>query len=67
MNKFAAAAHDPAVSTQLLSAISDVNAFRTFPQQVRRLRLNEDWEAFRQEQLRLIAIEWCEAHGLPIV
>lgn len=48
----------------LKEAIRGKGAFRMFRATIERFRLEDRWYKYRDQQLRLIAIDWCLKHGL---
>ncbi|XID94896.1 UPF0158 family protein [Paenibacillaceae bacterium WGS1546] len=48
----------------LLDAINGRGAFRRFKDKVYQLGIEKDWFAFRDEQYKQVAIDWCDEHGI---
>lgn len=53
-----------AQSEELLDAISGTGAFRIFKSTIRRLRIENNWYKFRENQLREIAADWCRSNNI---
>ncbi len=51
---------------QLLNAIDGSGAFRYFKDTIRRLKIEQDWYAFRTDALTEIALEWCQDNGIEV-
>lgn len=49
---------------QLLHAISGRGAFRMFRSTIKRLRVEQEWDRFREARFAAIAREWLEEHGI---
>ena len=64
MRRFALYEVDPKVTDELLDAIHGRGAFRRFKEAIHRLGVAEQWYDYRETELRQIAIDWCESHGL---
>ena len=50
---------------ELLDSIHGAGAFRSFRGAIRRLRIEDEWHAFRASSLEQIARDWLEAHRNP--
>jgi hypothetical protein len=62
MEKFAEQ-RPPSQDAELLDAISGRGAFRMFRATIKRLRIEDEWYRFREEQFAAIAREWLDEHG----
>lgn len=65
MDDFAHWVKDGRISEELVYALRGRGAFRRFKDAIHRLGVAEDWYKYKDQALREIAIEWCEAHGIP--
>lgn len=65
MRDFSSQQHDKDIRRELLDAIHGSGAFRMFKGAIRRLRLFDAWNQFRDRALEEIARNWLEAHHLP--
>ena len=66
MQDFAYAVKSSRICEELLDAINGAGAFRHFNNSVRRLGIQEAWDAFRKQALRQIAIAWCKKARNPL-
>ena len=66
MRRFASGVEKEDASAALLDAIHGRGAFRYFKDTVRRLGLDKQWFAFRDDAHRAIATEWCQDHDIPL-
>jgi hypothetical protein len=64
MEDFAQSLTSDRMSGELLDALHGSGAFRHFKNAIRRLRIEDDWNAFRAAALREIAKDWCTENGL---
>jgi hypothetical protein len=64
MNQFAAAQRRDSARQELLGAIRVSGAFRSFKNAVRRLGVEDQWFAFKQQALEELARDWLVEHGL---
>lgn len=64
MREFAETWKDERVGNELLRAISGRGAFRYFKDTVHRYGIEKSWYAFRADQFRRVAVEWCKGNGL---
>lgn len=64
MQGFCQIQNDPAIAKRLTVAIQGRGAFRYFKDVVHEHGLADDWYQYRKGELKKIAIEWCEVHGL---
>jgi hypothetical protein len=65
MADFAQTVEDDAVRCQLSDACRGSGAFRRFKDAAHRLGVEAQWFAYRDEQYRQCAIDWCEVNDLP--
>jgi len=66
MRRFAQREAGPDAGAALLEAIQGRGAFRRFRDRLHSLGLTDQWYAYRGEQYRRIAIDWCERHGIAL-
>ncbi|WP_276662556.1 UPF0158 family protein [Syntrophomonas wolfei] len=52
---------------ELLYAIRGRGAFRRFKDKVQRLGIQQQWDKFREEAFKEIAIDWCEYNNIPYI
>lgn len=64
MERFALHLTDRGAQEAVLAAIRGRGAFRYFKDTVHRLGLAASWYAYRDEQYREVAREWCAANGI---
>ena len=64
MRDFAQSVSSAKVRDELSEAIHGRGAFRAFKNTIGRHHLFDDWNEFRENALRDIAIEWCESKDL---
>ena len=68
MDRFARwAVEDEQASEELQFAIRGRGAFRMFKHLIHRLGIADQWYEYREQALREIARDWCEANGIPYV
>lgn len=65
MERFSDVRADEGQRHRLLGAIRGRGAFRRFKDTVQELGIQDEWYRYRDEELRAIAVEWLEAHGIP--
>jgi hypothetical protein len=65
MEKFSLSLQDQEASELLYSSIKGKGAFRRFKDAVQRLKLSDEWFAYRDAALRQLAIDWCESNQIP--
>lgn len=65
MRRFAVSRPDPQVANELTASIQGANAFQAFNAGLRKHKLQQQWQAHREELLHTIAAEWCVQHGIP--
>ncbi len=64
MEKFSLSLNDPKTSEILYGAIKGKGAFRRFKDALHRLKLADQWYAYRDDTVRQIAIDWCEMNAI---
>jgi hypothetical protein len=64
MDEFSRSIESVHISKQLQNAIHGKGAFRMFKDAIRRCGVEKDWYKFRDDALKEIAIDWCEANGI---
>ncbi len=64
MEDFCYSVQDDRTSNELLYQIHGSGAFRRFKDAVHRLKIADDWYAFRDKAYEDIAIEWLEENGI---
>ncbi|MFH1741037.1 MAG: UPF0158 family protein [bacterium] len=64
MEKFCLSIEDTEICERLYHAIKGRGAFRRFKDEIHRLDIADDWYKFRDEALKKISIEWCEANKI---
>ena len=64
MEQFTRTLEDPVAGKQLQRSIHGAGAFRRFKILLDEFNLWDAWNRFRQAELREIAIDWCEEHGI---
>lgn len=64
MENFCSSQDNEQIINGLYSAISSKGAFRRFKDKVNRLGLRKQWESFREEAFKEIAIEWCKQNDI---
>lgn len=52
------------LGSELLDALSGRGAFRMFRATLKRARIEDDWDRFREAAFVTIATEWLDAHGI---
>jgi hypothetical protein len=62
MENFAFSLRSDRIREEILDSIHGAGAFRVFKSTIRRLKIEAEWFAFRDEALKEIAIDWCEEH-----
>ncbi|HBK53079.1 UPF0158 family protein [Syntrophomonas wolfei] len=55
------------IMNELLYAIRGRGAFRRFKDKVQRLGIQQQWDKFREEAFKEIAIDWCEYNNIPYI
>ena len=64
MEKFCLSLNDSEMSDTLYSSIKGSGAFRRFKDAINEYDIADDWYKYRNEALKEIAIEWCQAKGI---
>lgn len=64
MERFCLSLKDEEISNSLYQAIKGKGAFRRFREAIQRYGIAEDWYTYRDDAIRTIAIDWCEANGI---
>lgn len=65
MERFALSYPDDRISDALYEAIHGSGAFRFFRSTLRRLNIEDEWYAYKDEALREMAAGWCEVNDIP--
>jgi hypothetical protein len=65
MDRFSATLEDMQVRNDFRNGIHGAGAFRMFKHLLTEYNLWDAWNEFKQAELRQIAIDWCEEHGIP--
>jgi hypothetical protein len=64
MEKFCLSLNDSEMSDTLYSSIKGSGAFRRFKDAIYEYDIADDWYKYRNDALKEIAIEWCQAKGV---
>jgi hypothetical protein len=64
MDAFSESLRDAQLRDELHGAIRGAGAFRSFKSLLTEYNLWDAWNRFREAELRQIAIQWCEEHGI---
>lgn len=64
LNDFILTIKDTKISDELLSKIKGKGAFRRFKDTLIKLNIIQDWYDFRQEQYKIIAVNWCNKNNI---
>lgn len=64
MDRFALSIGDEAVSADFRNGIRGAGAFRMFKRLLYEYGLRDEWNRFRDVELRQMAIDWCEENGI---
>ena len=64
MEAFVLGIEDDAAREALYRAIKGRGAFRRFKDEVHSRGLADEWYKYRDESLKELAVEWCEANGI---
>lgn len=64
MDCFAESLREARLRSDFRGAIRGAGAFRLFKRLLAEYNLWDAWNRFRQAELRQVAIEWCEDHGI---
>jgi hypothetical protein len=65
MERFCLAVEDDDLRDDLCDAIRGRGAFRRFKDRIQAYGMAEAWYRYRDAALREMAIDWCEAQGIP--
>jgi len=65
MQDFANSVQSRRIGDELDDALHGSGAFRNFRATLRRHGIESDWDRFLGDELRQIAIDWCEKHEIP--
>ena len=64
MDSFSESLRDPRLRNDFHGAIRGPGAFRLFKRLLSEYNLWDAWNRFREVELRQIAMQWCEEHGI---
>jgi hypothetical protein len=64
MDRFTETLKDDRTRNDFHNAIHGAGAFRRFKYLLTQYSLWDDWDRFKQDELRQLAIEWCEENGV---
>ena len=64
MERFCLSLEDPQMSELLFSKIKGSGAFRRFKDAIYQNGIEDEWFAYRNEELKKIAIEWCQENNI---
>ena len=64
MERFCLSVEDEERSDALLDAIKGKGAFRRFKDKVHAFGIADNWYEFRDDALKRLAVDWCEANGI---
>ena len=64
MERFCLSIEDDDMCDDLCNAIRGRGAFRRFKDGIHEYGIADDWYKYRDDTVREIAIDWCEAHGI---
>jgi hypothetical protein len=64
MEKFCLSIKEKEISNSLYQALKGKGAFRRFKDAIQRYGVAEDWYKYRDDTIKRLAIEWCEARGI---
>ena len=67
MERFALSVNDEEISGFLYAAIKGRGAFRRFKDGIRKFGIEEDWDRYRNEKFKELAIEWCEENNIDYI
>lgn len=65
MRRFSQTLTEPQASAEFTECVRGSNAFRGFNTCLRKYKLHNDWEIFRERALRNVAVQFCEQHNIP--
>jgi hypothetical protein len=66
MQRFAGSILYAQQQDELSAALRGSGAFRRFKDTIHRLRLADEWYAFRDRSYEEVARAWCEAHNITL-
>lgn len=64
LNDFILTIKDTKISDELLSKIKGKGVFRRFKDTLIKFNIIQDWYDFRQEQYKIIAVNWCNKNNI---
>lgn len=64
MERFCLSLDNDKLRNIMYKSIKGPGAFRKFGNQIQKYDLEREWNSFRLEALKVIAIEWCEEMGI---
>ena len=67
MEKFSLSVNDDEISDSLYAAIKGRGAFRRFKDGVCRFGLEKDWNRYRDENYKKLAVEWCKENDIEYI
>ncbi|MFQ6032649.1 MAG: UPF0158 family protein [Candidatus Zixiibacteriota bacterium] len=67
MERFVLSVNDEEIFDSLYAAIKGKGAFRRFSNGIRRFGIEGDWERYRKEKFKELAIEWCEDNNIDYI
>ncbi|PLR75380.1 hypothetical protein CU633_21365 [Bacillus sp. V3-13] len=67
MEDFCYSVQDKRIQDRLFDAIDGKGAFRRFKNKIHDFGIEDQWYSFRDEELKKIAIEWCQHHDLQYI
>ncbi|MGH9447150.1 MAG: UPF0158 family protein [Terriglobia bacterium] len=65
MDGFALSIDDRRISDDLYDGIRGAGAFRMFKRLLNEYGLWDAWNRYREAEIRQMAVDWCEKHGIP--
>lgn len=67
MERFCLSIKDERISESLYNAIKGTGAFRLFKDGIHRFGVADDWYKYRDQELKKIAIWWCEKNKIEYI
>lgn len=67
MERFCLSLSDEALREEMYHSIKGSGAFRRFKENIHRHGIADEWYGYRDEAMKQIAIDWCEANGIDYV
>ncbi len=67
MEKYCQSIIDDRLRNIMYSSIKGSGAFGRFKDNVHRNNIQDDWYRFREEELKMIATDWCETNKIQII